>query len=117
MFKNKKVLVLLFAIFFLAYLLRIWFLADNALTFGYDQARDALVSKQILSGDIKIQGPPASTPGLYHGVLYYYLLAPGYFLGSGSPVAAACWMALINSLGVFVVSYLAYLMTKKLLPS
>lgn len=118
MFKNNtKVLILLFAIFFLAYLLRVWNLADNVLTFGYDQARDALVSGQILSGDIKIQGPPASTPGLYHGVAYYYILAPGYLLGSGSPIVVAYWMAFINAATVFVIFYLTYLMTRKFLPA
>lgn len=110
----KKInLVLVFLIFVLAYFLRVMFLSKNSLTFGYDQARDAIISQQILKGDIKIQGPPASTPGLYHGVLYYYVLAPGYLLGHGSPVVAAYWMAFINSLTVFAVFCLGYLLTKK----
>ena len=110
----KKInLFFIFLIFVLAYFLRVLFLSKYSLTFGYDQARDAYISQQILKGDIKIQGPPASTPGLYHGVLYYYILAPGYLLGHGSPVVAAYWMAFINALTVFVVFYLGYLFTKK----
>jgi len=110
---EKKTLVFLFGVFVLAYFLRVLFLSKNSLTFGYDQARDAYISQQILKRDIKIQGPPASTPGLYHGVLYYYILAPGYLLGHGSPVVAAYWMAFLNALTVFVVFYLGYQLTKK----
>lgn len=110
----KKITILfVFIIFVFAYFLRVMFLSKNSLTFGYDQARDAYISQQILKGDIKIQGPPASTPGLYHGVLYYYVLVPGYLLGHGSPVVSAYWMAFINALTVFVVFYLGYLLTQK----
>lgn len=110
---RKTSLLLVFAVFVLAYFLRVMFLSKNSLTFGYDQARDAYISQQILKGDVKIQGPPASTPGLYHGVLYYYVLAPGYLLGHGSPVVAAYWMALLNALTVFIIFYLGYQLTKK----
>ncbi len=110
---EKKTLIFLFGIFILAFVLRVLFLKDLALTFGYDQARDAYVSQQILKGDLKVLGPPASTPGLYHGVLYYYLLAPAYLLGQGSPVVVAYWIALLNAVTVFVVFYLGYLATKK----
>ena len=111
---KKTTIFLVFLIFILAYFLRVLFLSKNSLTFGYDQARDAYVSQQILKGDIKIQGPSASTPGLYHGVLYYYILAPGYLLGHGSPIVAAYWMAFLSSLTVFVVFYLGYLFSKKI---
>ncbi len=113
-FKKKRVFTfLLVIIFVLAFILRTMFLFKNSLTFGYDQARDAIISQSILNGDLKIQGPSASTPGLYHGVFYYYLLAPSYLIGSGSPVAAAYWIAFLNSLTVFIVFYLGFLFTKK----
>ncbi len=99
--------------FTFAFALRVLYLPKNSITFGYDQARDAIISQQILKGDLKIQGPPASTPGLYHGVFYYYLLAPAYLIGHGSPVAVAYWIAFLNSLTVLTVFYLAYLLTKK----
>lgn len=89
------------------------YLPQNSLTFGYDQARDAMHAMQIAHGDIKILGPSASTPGLYHGVLYYYVLAPAYLLGNGSPVVAAYWIAFLNSLVVFVVFLLARNFAKK----
>ncbi len=100
-------------IFALAIFLRVMFLPQNVLTFGYDQARDAYVVKEIIAGDLKILGPPASASGLYHGVLYYYFLVPPYLV-SNNPVAAAYWLAFFNALlGVIAVSALAFFMTKK----
>ncbi|MEK7526386.1 MAG: hypothetical protein AAB546_02815 [Patescibacteria group bacterium] len=114
---KRLVLVGLFFIFILGYFLRVMYLPQNSLTFGYDQARDATIARQILAGDLKVQGPPASQPGLFHGALYFYVLAVGYLLGNGSPIIAAYWIALVNMLTVFIVFYLSYLMTKKYTPS
>lgn len=110
---SKTTLFGIFFVFLLAFFLRTLFLKDLALTFGYDQVRDAYVAREILSGDIKVLGPPASTPGLYHGVFYYYFLAPAYLVGHGSPIVTAKWIALLNAATVFVVFYLTYLLTKK----
>ena len=81
---SNKIFLKLILIFALAYVLRILFLPQNAITFGYDQARDALVTQKIISGDLKILGPPASTPGLYHGAFYNYTLIPAYILFKGT---------------------------------
>lgn len=112
--KIKLSHVLLFVIFIFAFILRVWFLKDNSLSFYYDQARDALITQQILSGDIKIQGPPSSTPGLFHGVFYYYFLAPAYFLGNGSPIFVAYYMAFFSSLTVLLIFLIAKNATKNL---
>src|SRR4030066_1293589 len=99
--KYSKYILLL--IFVLALLVRWWYLPKNALTFAYDQARDAFVAREILAGDLKILGPSVSgVPGFYHGVLYYYVIAPASLLGGGNPLVVSCWLALINSLLVFV---------------
>jgi len=102
--------VVLGVILVVGYGLRVMFLPQGALTFGYDQARDAFVTREILAGDFKILGPPASTPGLYHGVFYYYFLAPAYAI-SMNPVIAAAWTALFNVLAGGVVFLLAWRMT------
>jgi 4-amino-4-deoxy-L-arabinose transferase-like glycosyltransferase len=108
---RKNDLILLLLIFLIAYLLRVLFLPGLSLTFGYDQARDAYMAQQIISGHLKILGPPASAPGLYHGVFYYYVLAVGYLFGK-NPIIAAYWIALLNAGTVFVIFYLTYLLTK-----
>jgi hypothetical protein len=102
--KNRHNLLLLF-IFLAGVIFRVLFLYSGGLTFSYDQGRDAFISRQILDGDFKIQGPPSSTPGLYHGVFYYYLLAPFYLLGSGNPIIPAFALALINGLGIILIYY------------
>src|SRR3990172_9177678 len=108
----------LFLIFLLALSLRWLFLPKAAITFGYDQARDAYIAGEIINGDFKILGPSVSgVPGLYHGVLYYYVIAPFYLIGQGNPLFAAYGLSLINSLGVFIIFYFTYLITRKIAPS
>lgn len=92
----------------MAFILRILFIPQGAVSFHYDMARDAYVAQQIWKDrDLKILGPPTSTEDLYHGVLYYYLIAPFYGLGQGDPKIVALILSLINSLTVIPISLLA----------
>lgn len=100
---TKKELLILLGIAAIGLFLRLLFLPSGGLTFGFDQARDAFSALQIVGGHLKIQGPSASTPGLFHGVAYYYLLAPAYYLGSGSPFIAAIWIVFINILTIIPI--------------
>lgn len=95
------------AIVISAFSLRILYIPSGAVSFHYDMARDAFVALQIWHGDLKIQGPPTSTPGLYHGPLYYYLLAPFYGLGGGDPRVASLILSFLNSLAVIPIMLLA----------
>src|SRR6266576_4992192 len=99
----KRVLIPLLLIFAFGYFLRVIFLPSKALTFGYDQARDAVNALEIVHGHIKFFGPSASQPGLFHGVFYYYILAPFYLIGKGSPIIAAYGIVFVNCLTVFIV--------------
>lgn len=107
-----KTLLVLCGVFIIACFLRFLYLPQNSLTFGYDQARDALVTQQIIDGDLKILGPPASTPGLYHGAFYNYVLVPAYLFGK-NPINAAYWIGFLNAATVFIIFYLTLLMTKR----
>lgn len=90
------------------------FISQGAVSFHYDMARDAFISRQIWQEfDFKIIGPPTSTPGLYHGVLYYYLIAPFYGLGQGDPKVVALLLSFINSLSVIPLMLLAKDLFKK----
>lgn len=96
----------LIVLFALAILLRFWFISDNNIVFYWDQARDAMVSREILEqGDLKILGPSASGTAdqVYHGVLFYYVIGPLYTLFGGNPAMVTMVLAVINSLGVFVL--------------
>lgn len=94
-------------IFILAFTLRVLYIPSGAVSFHYDMARDAFTAQQIWNGDLKILGPPTSTPGLYHGPLYYYLLAPFYGLGGGDPRVPASILSFLNVLAVVPIMFLA----------
>lgn len=116
-FKKHNKLILIF-IFILSITIRFWFLPNANINFGFDQARDAFVAKEIIDGDIKIQGPATnSIPGLHQGVLFYYLVTPAFYFGGGSPIIATYFMALLNAITVLPVFYLTYLLTKKYVPA
>lgn len=109
----KKVGIGLSLIFLLAYFLRVMYLPSKSLTFGYDQARDGIQAQNIINGDLKILGPPASTPGMHHGVFWFYYLVPPNLISDGNPIASAYWNAFFNAAVVFVVFLLTKLMTKR----
>jgi hypothetical protein len=117
-FLKKSPVTILLLLTIVAIILRWWYLPQNAISFAYDQARDAFLVKELISGEMKILGPSVSgVPGLYHGVLYYYVIALPYYLGAGNPIYAAYWMSFISSLGVFTVYLLSYFISKKVTPS
>lgn len=97
-----RTIFLLFGIFLLALLLRFLYFPQN-IYFGFDQARDAFTTLEMLKGDLKIVGPPTGVEGLFHGPLYYYLYAPFYFLSEGDPAYAAGFLRLANAIGVFLI--------------
>lgn len=79
--------------------------------FWYDQARDATLSRQIiLNHDLKIQGPSASgtRDTLYHGVWYYYLIAPWYVIADGNPMVPTLFLAGLTSVSIGLFVLLAY---------
>lgn len=100
---------LLLLVFVLALLLRFLYFPNN-IYFGFDQARDAFAVKEILSGDIKLIGPTTTFEGLRHGVLYYYIYAPFYWLGQGDPAIAAALLRVVNALGVFIIFAIGYVL-------
>ena len=98
----------IFLLVILAFLLRIIFVFQNGVSFHYDMARDAFEAQQIWKDhNLKLLGPPTSTPGLYHGVLYYYLIAPFYMLGQGDPRIVAIFLSFINCLAIIPIVLLA----------
>ncbi|MDO8452897.1 MAG: hypothetical protein Q7S79_04060 [bacterium] len=108
----KKILLILIIILCFGFFLRKMYLPRGSVNFMYDQARDAYAVKEILSGHLKVLGPPSSSQGLSHGVFYYYLTAPAYLIDGGNPVVVSSWLALINNLGGLVVFLLACSLTK-----
>ena len=97
---------LLCAIFFLALLIRFLYFPNN-INFAYDQARDSFAALDILRGDLKVLGPPTTAGGnIFHGALFYYILAPIYFLFNHNPEVAAALFRILNAIGVILVFYI-----------
>jgi len=105
MLKDKNSLVEFFPlilIFLLALFLRSLFVFTNSISFHYDMGRDAFAAQEIWKEyHLKILGPPTSIPGLFHGVFYYYLIAPFYLIGKGNPQFPSFFLSLISSLTLF----------------
>lgn len=109
---QRYLLLLLSAIFILAFILRFLYFPNN-IYFGYDQARDAFAAEEILHGHLKLIGPPTTFEGLRHGVLYYYLYAPLFALGNGNPAVLAIFLRILNALGIFLIFMLARILFNK----
>lgn len=115
---KKRIHLFLILLLIICFFVRIVFLKTGAITFAYDQGRDAFLVKEILSGDLKILGPSVSGyPGLYHGVFYYYLIAPMYFVSKGSPILVSVYLSFINTLTLLAIFYLTKILTDKIFPA
>jgi len=103
--KKKKVFLIL--IFSLALLSRFLIFKESTY-FGFDEARDAYTAENIYRlHDLRLIGPPANAPGLFHGPLYWYLLGPLYLLGQGNPYFVSAIFRVLNALGVLTIFGLA----------
>ncbi len=88
---------------------RWWSIRDNHVFFHFDQARDAFVAREMVQNqDLKIQGPSASGTNetVYHGVVYYYVIAPLYAVFNGNPYLVTMALAVIGATAVIPTYYL-----------
>lgn len=104
-------------IFLLSLSLRFWY-SSTELCFYTDQSRDAIVANQIIQGDWKLFGPVVNGRGaIFHGVLYYYVIAPLYALGGGSPFFVSIVLSLLSTIGLIPTYFLAKVILRtRLLP-
>jgi len=80
----------------IAFILRIYPGYDHFI-WTYDQARDRYVIASIIAQrHLVLHGPQTETFGLSHGPIFYYLMAPFYYLSKGDPNLPGLAMALIN---------------------
>ena len=88
---------------------------NENIIFFYDQARDAIISQNIIKKrDIKIQGPSASgtNDSIHHGVLYYYLIAPLYIASGGDPRIVVFIISILTSTSLIPIYYLTKELSK-----
>lgn len=104
--KDRKYLfILLIVLLLLAAFLRFYRL-EEYMTFLGDEGRDALIVKDILTGqNFPLIGPPTSVGNIYLGPLYYYMMASSMIF-TLNPVFAAGMNAIIGVLTVLLIYYL-----------
>jgi len=77
----------------------------------YDQARDYLLSKNIVeTHSLTLIGTHSGLGGFFHGPLWLYMLVPVYILGKGNPFAFTYFYIGLELVTVFI----AYLIGAKL---
>lgn len=100
--KKHKELLLLIIILLIAAFFRLYKIADY-MTFLGDEGRDALVVYNILHGKFTLLGPTASVGGFFLGPIYYYFMAPFFWLVGYNPVGPAIMVALFGIATVWLV--------------
>lgn len=100
--KIFKKYYLLITLLLFALVLRIWLL-DKTLFFGFEQGRDLLAVKNILSGDPVLVGAWTSIPGLFHGAFSYWMLVPLSFLSGGDPFLITVMLIIANIIGLVLL--------------
>ncbi len=105
--KNKFEIFFVVSLILIAAFFRLYRI-DEYMTFLGDEGRDALVIQKILvNNDFPLLGAPTSVGNMYNGPLYYYMMASAMAIWWMNPVAAAIMVALIGTLTVALIYYLA----------
>lgn len=100
-----KIYFLLFLILGLAIFVRVY-RTDEILGFYFDQGRDAKIIWDFWhNGKLFLIGPTTGIEGIFRGPWYYWLIAPFYIMGQGSPVWPAIFLAITSvfSIGILYV--------------
>ncbi len=83
---------------------------EEFLNFGWDQARDAWITRDILMGKYTLIGPRTGIGHFHLGPLYFYLLAPFYYLSNYDPAASNYLNIILNIINFVIL----FIVTKKI---
>lgn len=100
--------VFLFLLILLGLFLRLKWWPDY-LSFGFEQANDAVVSSNIFfQKKVTLLGPMTEVEGIFHSPIYYYIIGLIYFLFGKNPA----WVSLFIILSNLICIPLIYLVGK-----
>ena len=71
--------------------------------FTYDQGRDLIEAAKIAGGNLTFIGPTTGAAGLFHGPLWYWILAVFVLIGKGDMRVVLTLIVLLFILGEFYV--------------
>jgi len=108
-FLKYKYLFAFVFILFLGLYLR-FYKIEQIQSFGWDQARDAWLVRDIINGKIVLNGPRTGVGHFHLGPLWYYLLVPFYYFSNMDPASANYLNILVNIFNFIAVYYV----TKKI---
>lgn len=75
----------------------------------FDQARDYLLTKEIIDNkNITLIGTHSGLGGFFHGPLWLYMLIPIFMLGDGNPISFAYFYIFLQLLTVSVAFFVGY---------
>lgn len=106
MLTKRKISLVVLLLILIGFLLRLKWLPDY-LTFGFEQARDAVASKNIfLQKKLTLIGPTTEIEGIFHGPIYYYLIGIVYYFLGNNPAWVALLHVLINLSCIPIIFYI-----------
>lgn len=109
--RNKYYILLFFLILSVSLYLRFHgYESDPTRFFGWDQARDAWKVRDIIQGQLVLDGPKTGIGNLHLGPLYFYLVAPFYLLTKLDPVGSMYFLFMANIINIITI----FFVTKKL---
>ncbi len=100
--RKHYVLLAFVALLIVGFYLRFWNI-ENTVEYGWDQARDAWKVRDILMGTIVFDGPRTGIGHFNLGPIWYYYLAPFYFLTRLDPIAAQ-----YGNMLVFIANFIMF---------
>ena len=105
---HKIIYLLLLIVLGFGLFLRVYNL-NNILGFYYDQGRDALSVWNLWHlGNIPFIGPTTGIAGIFRGPFYYYLIAPFYLIGKGSPIYPSVFLSVTTVIASGLMYYLGF---------
>lgn len=107
--KKNKYILLFLAIVLIGMYLR-FYRIESIQEFGWDQGRDAWKVRDIIKGQIVLNGPRTGIGHMHLGSLWYYLLVPFYYLTNMDPVGAI-YLNIVANLFNFIA---IFFVTKKI---
>jgi len=106
--KHKYILTFLLIVLVGMYLR--FYRIESIQSFGWDQGRDAWKVRDIIKGQIVLNGPRTGIGHMHLGSLWYYLLVPFYYLTNLDPVGAI-YLNIVANLFNFIA---IFFVTKKI---
>ncbi|GAB4219347.1 MAG: hypothetical protein Fur009_5070 [Candidatus Microgenomates bacterium] len=103
----QKVLLIIVLFFYIYF--RITPIINQTVPYTYDQGRDFLKAREIVSQkNLTLIGPTTGLEGIFHGVWIYYFLTIPYILFSGNPIGFYYLFFFINLIANFLFFIFLY---------